>query len=204
MNRRDTGNGPVHDPADDTGPARPGEADEGTGAGAGQGDSDANVAVEAMLADLEATLENTRAELGRKNDQLLRIAAEFDNYRKRTERERTELWSRAQADLASKLLEPLDDLERVILHEPEGSNTPLIEGVKLVDKKLRTVLANAGLERVEADGAAFDPNCMEAVATVQVENRDEEGMVSDVFQPGYTFKGQLLRPARVRVKQYEG
>jgi molecular chaperone GrpE len=78
----------------------------------------------------------------------------------------------------------------------------VVEGVKLVERKLRQALAAAGLETVEADGARFDPNTMEAVAMVAAESAAEDDVVSDVFQRGYTFRGALLRPARVRVKKH--
>jgi molecular chaperone GrpE len=161
-----------------------------------------SVAVDAM-ADLEATLENVRAELAQMNDRFLRLAAEFDNYRKRTERERTELWGRAQADIVTRLLDAVDDLSRVAAHGATGSPAALLEGAQLVDKKLRTVLQAAGLERIEPLAEPFDPASMEALATLPAEHPEEDEVVADVFQPGYRFKGQLLRAARVRVKKFE-
>jgi molecular chaperone GrpE len=74
--------------------------------------------------------------------------------------------------------------------------------VQLVERKLRQVLEAAGLASVDAEGARFDHNEMEAVAMVAAESPDEDDIVSDVFQRGYTFKGTLLRPARVRVKKH--
>jgi molecular chaperone GrpE len=140
-------------------------------------------------------------ELAAAAERTLRLAADFDNYRKRSERERAETWTRAQADLAGRLLDTLDDLERVVQHA-DPSQGSLLEGVQLVERKLRQALGAAGLEAVEADGAEFDPNIMEAVAMVSAESREEDDRVSDVFQRGYTFKGTLLRPARVRVKKH--
>lgn len=158
----------------------------------------------AEIAALGAALETTRKELSESVDRRLRLAAEFDNYRKRTERERTESWGRAQADVVGRLLDVLDDLERVAHFDESASAAALLEGVQLVDKKLRQVLEAAGLAVVDAEGAIFDPNTMEGLATVEAESSEEDDRVSDVFQKGYVFKGQLLRPARVRVKQYEG
>lgn len=150
---------------------------------------------------IEHDLESLQRDLAIASDRYLRLAAEFDNYRKRVEKERTDTWGRAQADLAGRLLDVLDDLERFIEHG-ERSPDPLIEGVQLVDRKLRQALGAAGLQVIEAEGAAFDPNSMEAVAMVETDSRDEDDTVSDVFQRGYSFKGMLLRPARVRVRKH--
>jgi molecular chaperone GrpE len=157
-----------------------------------------------QLSTVAAALEEAEAELARTLDRHLRMAAEYDNFRKRTERERTESWGRAQGELVGRLLDVLDDLERVAHYDESASAASLFEGVRLVDKKLRQVLEAAGLEPVDAEGALFDPNSMEGLATVATEVPEEDDVVSDVFQRGYRFRGQLLRPARVRVKQYEG
>ena len=145
------------------------------------------------------------AEVQELRERHLRLAAEFDNYRRRVERERADAWGRAQGDLAKHLLDPIDDLERVAHHAAgEVNYQALLEGVQLVEKKLRASLTGAGLEFIDAEGAPFDPNTMEAVATVAADTEEEDDTVSDVFQRGYRFKGTLLRPARVRVKKYEG
>jgi molecular chaperone GrpE len=136
------------------------------------------------------------------SDRHLRLAAEFDNYRRRSERERTELWARAQADLAARLLDALDDLDRVALHADAASADTLLRGMQLVERKLRQALQAAGLETVQPQGARFDPNSMEAVAMVPADAAEEDDTVADVLQPGYRFKGALLRPARVRVKKH--
>jgi molecular chaperone GrpE len=148
-------------------------------------------------------------ELSGLNDRYLRLAAEFDNYRRRSERERLDLWARAQGDLARHLRDGIDDLERVAHHAPADVNVDvtaqgLLEGVQLIEKKLRQTLSVAGLEIIDAEGAAFDPNSMEAVAMVEAESPEEDDVVSDVFQRGYRFKGTLLRPARVRVRKFQG
>lgn len=141
-------------------------------------------------------------ELAAAGDRHLRLVAEFDNYRKRVERERMESWGRAQAELAGRLLDSLDDLERVWQHAPGADADALLQGVQLVERKLRQALQAAGLEEVEADNARFDPNAMEAVAMVETDSPAEDDIVSDVFQRGYRFRGTLLRPARVRVKKH--
>lgn len=150
---------------------------------------------------IESDLASLQRDLASASDRYLRLAAEFDNYRKRVERERADTFARAQADLAGKLLDPLDDLERVAQYAPDA-DAPLLQGVQLVERKLRQVLQAAGLEPVAAEGARFDPNSMEAVAMVDTDSPAEDEIVSDVFQRGYFFKGTLIRPARVRVKKH--
>jgi molecular chaperone GrpE len=140
-------------------------------------------------------------ELASMSDRHLRLAAEFDNYRRRSERERSELWARAQGDLASRLLDALDDLDRVADHADTTAADALVTGIQLVERKLRQALEAAGLEALEVEGERFDPNAMEAVAMMPADNPAEDDTVADVFQRGYRFKGSLLRPARVRVKK---
>ncbi|MGH7501892.1 MAG: nucleotide exchange factor GrpE [Longimicrobiales bacterium] len=152
--------------------------------------------------ELEAELGSARGELDRAMDQFRRLAADFDNYKKRVERERVETTSRAQAEFARRLLEIVDDLERVTAHA-ENTPTPLLEGVQLVERKLHRVLGSLGLERIAAEGETFDPKRMEGIATMPAKTPEEDDTVADVFQQGYLFRGQVLRPARVRVKQFE-
>jgi molecular chaperone GrpE len=144
----------------------------------------------------DARLEDDLAEL---KDRHLRLAAEFDNYRKRSSRERAELADRAQASFVGKLLDVLDDLDRLVASDP---NTPLLalrEGLSAVDRKLWKQLQDAGVERIDPVGTAFDPELHEAVSTIPAPDRKSEHTVSATFQPGYRFKGTLVRPARVQV-----
>lgn len=153
--------------------------------------------------DIESEIENLQRDLAGTNDRYLRLAAEFENYRKRVERERTELYARAQTDLARRLLDVVDDLERVAQFDANAAAAALVDGVQLVEKKLLQTLQSFGLEPIDAEGAVFDPRTMEAIATTEAGHPEEDDVVADVFQKGYQFKGQLLRPARVRVKKYE-
>jgi molecular chaperone GrpE len=151
--------------------------------------------------DAVARLEKEIAAL---NDRLLRTAAEFDNYRKRTERERAELPLRARAEVVSRLLEIIDDLERVAAYDDDTSAHALLEGVRLVDKKLGRLVHGWGLQVVDPAGQSFDPETMEAMMTVPAAHPEEDEVVADVFQKGYRLGDSLIRPARVRVKKYEG
>jgi molecular chaperone GrpE len=163
-------------------------------------------AAEAEIAGDEtaATLAELREEMESLTDRHLRLAAEFDNYRRRVERERAEYRVRAQADLVLPLLDLLDDLQRVSGLEVSGTTVEsLLEGVGLIEKKFRRALEAEGLEPIDAAGEFFNPSTMEALMTVAAETPEEDDMVADIFQQGYRFKDLLIRPARVRVKKYE-
>ena len=141
------------------------------------------------------------AERDRLRDQHLRLAADFENFRRRTEERLRQRWSRAQADLVRRMLEPLDDLRRVTALEPEttASVDAIVEGVDLVEKKFFRALEEAGVEVVDPEGEEFDPNTMEAMMRVPAESEEDDDTVAGVFQRGYTLKGMLIRPARVSV-----
>jgi molecular chaperone GrpE len=143
--------------------------------------------------------------LAEMRDRHLRLAAEFDNYRKRVARERSETWQRAQAELAERLLDPLDDLQRFTNADPQDlTEEAVLEGMRLVERKITKTLEAAGLEALDAEGQPFDPEIHEAVTTAPTDDREADESVADVFQRGYRFKGTLLRPARVRVHRYTG
>jgi molecular chaperone GrpE len=144
-------------------------------------------------------------ELQAARDRLLRLAAEFDNYRKRVERERGESFVRAQAQLMERLLEPLDDLQRIADFDPATTPaTALHEGAEMVEKKFLRAMEAAGLETIDAEGKPFDPTVHEALTTMPAESAEEDDTVAQVYQKGYRFKGVLLRPARVVVKKHHG
>lgn len=137
-------------------------------------------------------------------DRYLRLAAEYDNYRKRTERERGEAWVRAQAELVKKILDPLDDLQRVADFTVDNTTVEaLIEGVQMVERKLLRALETSGLEVIDATGQPFDPSVHEALMTAPTTEPAEDDSVGAVFQNGYGFKGVLLRPARVQVRKLD-
>ena len=148
--------------------------------------------------------DNQRA-LDDQRDRYLRLAAEYENFRKRTTRERAEIGSRAQAELARQLLDALDDLSRFAHLDPLATDAAaVVQGADLVEKKLRKALAAAGLEMIDPVDQPFDPAVHEAVVTEAALSPEDDHMVARVFQPGYRFHGQLLRPARVVVKQWTG
>jgi molecular chaperone GrpE len=153
-------------------------------------------------ADVRVTGEPDRAVVELR-DRYLRLAAEFDNYRKRTARERAESGVRAQGELLKHIVDSLDDLGRVTAVDPASTDArSVIQGVDLVAKKLLKSLATAGLELIDPVNQTFDPAVHEAVATEPALSPEDDHVVSQVFQPGYRFGGQLLRPARVVVRQW--
>lgn len=138
-------------------------------------------------------------------DRFARLAAEYDNFRKRVTREREELTGRAQAGLAGRLLEVLDDLDRLLAGDHAGAPAEsFLTGMELVGRKLWKELEAAGLERLDPRGHPFDPAIHEAVAAVPTADPALDHTVSATFQAGYRFKGALLRPARVQVYTDQG
>jgi molecular chaperone GrpE len=149
------------------------------------------------------------AELERKlaeaHERFLRQAAEYDNYRKRTTKERAEMVPRAQAEIVRQLLDPLDDLSRFAHVDPSTVDAAtVVQGAEMVEKKLLKALGAAGLEIVDPVNQSFDPQLHEAVATEPALSAEDDHVVARVYQVGYRFNGQLLRPARVVVKQWNG
>lgn len=144
-----------------------------------------------------------REELAGQNDKYLRLAAEFDNFRKRSNRERAEAGIKGQASLLRKLLEVIDDLDRFSVVDPNSTDTgTVVEGVVMICSKLHKELEQAGLEWISPEGQPFDPNLHEAMAAEPASAPDQDGVVARVYQRGYVFHGELLRPARVVVWQF--
>lgn len=138
-------------------------------------------------------------------DRYLRLAAEFDNHRRRTAKERQELGARAQADLVKHLIDAMDDLARFAHLDPAATDAAtVVQGVAMVEKKLAKALGGAGLEVVDPTDQPFDPALHEAVATEPAATRADDARVARTYQLGYVFGGQLLRPARVVVRQFAG
>ncbi len=144
----------------------------------------------AAEADLRAELEHLR-------DRYLRKLAEFDNFRKRTEREKSELWQQAAADLIGALVPVLDNFELALRHadaDPES----LRQGVEMIARQLWDILERQGLERIDPLGQAFDPELHEAVQRVE-DSEHQPGTVTQVLAKGYRVRGRLVRPAMVAV-----
>jgi molecular chaperone GrpE len=153
----------------------------------------------------ESVTPSASIDLATERDKYLRLAAEYDNYRKRSMKERQDAGTRAQADLVRQLVEALDDVARFAHVDPATTDAAtIVQGVDMVEKKFMKALSGAGLEVINPIGETFDPALHEAVATEPTSAREDDHVVARVFQPGYLFKSQLLRPARVVVKQWNG
>ena len=192
------GPGPADSPEDAQASSAPDEADAGAG-------EDGIEEAPADGGDPAEALEAARAERDQWKDRHLRLAADFDNYRKRSEDRMRSRWDQAQADLAEQLLEPLDDLERLTGWDgeaPAGAEA-VVEGAGLVGRKFWRILEEVGVSVVDPAGERFDPNTMEAMMRVAAESDEDDDKVERVFQKGYAFKGRLLRPARVSVYKAE-
>lgn len=132
-------------------------------------------------------------------DRLLRMTAEFDNYRKRVERERRELSEAAAADLIRDILPIIDDLERAMAAAAGTSaDRALVRGIELTHRQLIEQLRRRGVESVDSIGQIFDPQVHEAVGSAPADGRPEGEIVAE-FRKGYRAGGRLLRPAMVQV-----
>ena len=152
---------------------------------------------------VESELQELVAGLERERDEYLELArrtkADFENYRKRVDREASQAESRGRAALARELLSVVDNLERALAAaEPRaenGADNHIAEGIRLVHEELSGVLTNAGIESYSPVGEQFDPDQHEAMLT----RPGKSGEILEVFQKGYRLNGQVLRPARVVV-----
>lgn len=160
-----------------------------------------------MMGDPErvSTDAEAEAELDEIRDRHLRLAAEFENYRKRTRRELADTREQAQADLARVILGTLDDLCRVA-SIPSDTTTvrALEEGIAIIERNLRKQLEEAGLRRIEAEGTPFDPNLHEGLVVAEAEREEEDETVGRVLADGYLFGDRLVRPAQVEVRRWAG
>lgn len=136
-------------------------------------------------------------EVGELRDKLLRLHAEFDNFRKRTERERMQIIGRATSTLLEDLLPVLDNFQLALNHDASNGES-FRDGVKMIYRQMEEKLAKHGLEKIKAVGEHFDPSVHEALMTEQSAEH-EEGDVIQELQAGYKLKGVVLRPARVKV-----
>jgi molecular chaperone GrpE len=145
----------------------------------------------------EAQLKAERNDL---YDRLLRKQAEFDNYKKRVERERSEFTQFASAELIRELLNAMDSFDRAIhtANSDSAANESMLRGLDLIYKQFQDTLARFGLKAIEAKGQLFDPNLHQAVSTVPTDDVKENTVV-DELRKGYTLNNRLLRPAMVSV-----
>jgi molecular chaperone GrpE len=152
---------------------------------------DASAPADQQVQELASQLEEARANH-------LRLAADFDNFKKRARQERQDIVRYAAAALAERLLPVLDDGALALSHAPPGIDENWLKGVRLTIQKLEEVLASVGVERIEAVGKRFDPNVHEAVGSEESSELPEDTVTAEL-RPGYRMHDRVLRPALVRV-----
>lgn len=148
----------------------------------------------------EENLKNLESKIAETNDRYVRLAAEFDNYRRRTAKERLELISTASEDVIKGMLPILDDCERALeVLRKSDSSQAAIEGTELIYNKLMTYLKNRGLSVIEALGKGLDTDFHEAVAQMPVQEAERKNTIIDVVQQGYLLNEKVIRYAKVVV-----
>ncbi len=142
-------------------------------------------------------------EVAELKQQLLRVHADFDNFKRRTQEERAEVFDTARAEMALKLMPVIDNFDRAAEHVPEAvKEDPWYAGIEGIRKQFADLLGELGIERIESVGEAFDPNRHEAVSHEPSDEYDED-VVSKELEAGYTLGDSVIRPAKVIVSKGE-
>ena len=144
----------------------------------------------------DAEIEGLKAELEKSKDLLLRTAAEFDNFKKRTDRERTGVAEYAKAEIIKKLLPIIDNIGRASGADKESPD--YIKGIEMIVKQFQALIETLELSKVASAGDTFDPNLHDAVMHIEDENLGEN-VIAEVLQQGYKFGETVVRPAMVKV-----
>jgi molecular chaperone GrpE len=155
-----------------------------------------SITPEAQIAALTAERDQLAAEKAELKDRLLRTLADFDNFRRRAERDRSDFIQFAAMDIVRDLVPVLDDFRRAM--KVETADKEYAKGIELIYQRLFETLKKAGLEPIEAAGKPFDPNVHQAVERVHTDDYEDQTVLEE-YQSGYNFKGKLLRPAMVKV-----
>ncbi len=143
-----------------------------------------------------ATNEENTDELAELKDKYLRLYSDFENFRKRTAKEKIELIQTASADLITDLLPVMDDYERALANSQEGE---ISEGIQLIFNKIKTTLQSKGLKEMEAKGAIFDADLHDCITQFPAPTEEDKGKVIDVVEKGYTLNDKVIRFAKVVV-----
>ena len=159
-------------------------------------------AEDAETSEGDASEEDKDAELADLKDRYMRLLAEYDNFRRRTQKEKEEIYAASVAEVVKEWLPLVDDIERAVAsteNMDESSVEKVAEGIKLIGKQAGSVLGKLGVEEIDGkEGESFDPNLHEAVMHVEDENFGEQ-QIAQVFQKGYTCKGKVIRHTVVKV-----
>jgi molecular chaperone GrpE len=142
--------------------------------------------------------DNIKAELATVQDKYLRLYSEFDNYKRRTTKERSDLFKTANQETVLAMLPILDDFERAMDAMPDGENTTKIkEGILLIYNKLKNTLTQKGLKEMEAMGLAFDADFHEAITKIPAPSPDQKDKIVAVLEKGYSLHDKVIRFAKV-------
>jgi molecular chaperone GrpE len=178
-------------------PQRPAETPEGSAASSESADRDIRE-FETRLAQSEARLAEAEAKAAENLDGWQRALAEFQNFKKRLDRDRENDQVAMKADLIRKVLPIVDDVERALQSRP--ADDAWFNGIEMIQRKLQSILEAEGVRRIEAVGAAFDPNFHEAISQEPVDGA-QSGHVVAVMQNGYMLGERVIRPAQVKVAE---
>ena len=180
----------------------------GVGSGAVDGLEIEKIEVEEKINELEIlkqSYESKKQEYDKLYGQLLLLGAEFDNYRKRTEKEMRENFADGRREMVLKIFPVLDSIEKALsmMETGDNRNKAMLEGIRLIQKHFLDILEKEGVGRMEARGKQFDPACHHAVMAKET-GQEEENTVLEELQPGYFYGDKVLRPAMVVVSRKPG
>ena len=151
---------------------------------------------------LQQSLDEAEKRIAEIQDKYLRLSAEFDNYRKRTIKEKSEIIKNAAEKTITAILPVLDDMERAIANMQKSEDDKAwLEGVELINNKFLKILSQEGLNKIETEGADFDTDYHEAIAMIPAPNEEQKGKVLDCVQTGYKLNDKVIRHAKVAVAQ---
>lgn len=167
------------------------------------GQTEAEMQTEAQNAGTEDSAGETAEDSGEKEDgdaKYLRLAADFQNFRRRVEKEKSDIYAYANEKIALDIIDVMDNFERALQHSEECADKQFVEGIGKIYKQLKSVLDKNNIVEIKAEGEDFDPNFHNAVTSE--ENSDfESGKVIQALQKGYTLNDKVIRPSMVRVAQ---
>ena len=164
-----------------------------------QEEAQAELSTEELLANMLAEAQQMVEE---QKDKYLRLSAEFDNYRKRTLKEKAELIKNGGEKTLTAILPVLDDFERALKNMEASEETKAMkEGVELIFSKFQKILSQEGLQKIETEGQAFDTDFHEAIALIPAPSEDLKGKILDCVQTGYMLNEKVIRHAKVAVAQ---
>ena len=151
---------------------------------------------------LQQNLDEAEARITDLQDKYLRLSAEFDNYRKRTIKEKSEIIKTAAEKTITAILPVLDDMERALLNMQKSDDAQALrEGMELINAKFLKILSQEGLNKIETEGADFNTDFHEAIAMIPAPSEDQKGKVLDCVQTGYKLNDKVIRHAKVAVGQ---